>query len=110
VYVVAAGSFAVLGVLSDKYRTRFWGLMTGLLAATLGYIILAVATAPGARFAGVFIASIGLYSTTALHLLWVADNFAGHYTRAIAMGLLQLVGSEFGCKSDLADQTLPGLA
>lgn len=94
VYVVASGSFAILGVLSDKFHSRFWGLMFGLLAALLGYIILAATSAPGARFAGVFIASIGLYSTTALHLLWVADNYAGHYTRAIAMGLLQLVGSE----------------
>ncbi|KAL7418642.1 High-affinity nicotinic acid transporter [Cryptotrichosporon argae] len=96
VYVIAAGSFIAAAYLSDKFKRRGVFVIGGLCCNLLGYIILATAASPGARYAAVFIAAIGLYIPTGMHVLWTGGNFAGHYKRALCMGLVQLVGNSSG--------------
>ncbi|ORY35062.1 major facilitator superfamily domain-containing protein [Naematelia encephala] len=96
VYVIGALGYIVSGLLSSKYRIRGVFIAVALCFCLLGYILLAAVKAPGGRYAGVFIAAIGLYTTTSLHVLWCGDNWSGHYSRAFAMGFIQLVGNSSG--------------
>ncbi|WWD08279.1 hypothetical protein V865_006390 [Kwoniella europaea PYCC6329] len=96
VYVIAGISFAICGTMSDRKKIRSPFLVFALSTCLIGYIILAVAPQVGVRYAGVFIAAIGLYTSTAIHNMWVADNMAGHYKRAFSIGFVCLVGNSSG--------------
>ncbi|WVQ73492.1 hypothetical protein IAR50_003064 [Cryptococcus sp. DSM 104548] len=96
VYALAAIAYVFFGRLSDKLQMRGPMIAGSLFFCLIGYIILSTAPQVGVRYAGVFIASMGLYGSTSLNVLWAADNFAGHYRRAFAMGFIQLVGNSAG--------------
>jgi MFS family permease len=94
VYAIAALTFVTAGILSDKYMRRYPFMMFGLTCNLVGYIILCTAPQVGVRYAGIFIASMGLYIPTALNNLWAADNHGGHFKRATTCGTIVFVGSE----------------
>lgn len=97
VYAVAAIAYLIVGWLSDKTKLRSPFLLGMLSSCLIGYIILAVpGSSVGARYFAVFMVAIGLYSTTSLNLVWAACNHAGHFKRAFAMGMIQLVGNSAG--------------
>ncbi|WVQ84260.1 hypothetical protein IAT38_006412 [Cryptococcus sp. DSM 104549] len=96
VYAVAAISYVICGRMADKKKIRGPFIAGSLFFGLIGYIMLAVAPQVGVRYAAVFIASIALYTTTSLNVMWAADNFSGHYRRAFAMGFIQLVGNSSG--------------
>ena len=93
-YAVAAAAFIGAGFWSDRIQMRSPFMMFGLSCNIIGYIILATAPQVGVRYAGIFIASIGLYISTALNNLWAADNVAPHYKRATICGHNVFIGSE----------------
>ena len=97
VYAVAAVSYLIIARLSDRYKTRSIPLFAVLTCCLIGYIILAVpSTGVGARYFAVFLVSIGLYSSTSLNVTWCACNHAGYFKRAMATGMIQLVGNSAG--------------
>ncbi|KAL7421072.1 High-affinity nicotinic acid transporter [Cryptotrichosporon argae] len=96
VYAIAATTFVLAGVYSDKFKLRSPFILFGLFANLVGYIMLLAAPQVGVRYAGVFIASIGLYIPTALNNLWAADNHAPHFKRATTCGTIVFVGNISG--------------
>lgn len=101
VYAIAALTFVTAGILSDRWMRRYPFMMFGLTCNLIGYIILCTAPQVGVRYAGIFIASMGLYIPTALNNLWAADNHGGHFKRATTCGTIVFVGSEshaVGCE------------
>lgn len=97
VYAVAAISYLIIGWLSDKTKLRSPFLLGVLFSCLIGYIILAVPSSPvGARYFGVYLVAIGLYSSTSLNLVWAACNHSGYFKRAFATGMIQLVGNSAG--------------
>ncbi|KAL3425920.1 major facilitator superfamily transporter [Phlyctema vagabunda] len=93
---MAAISYVILGYLSDKYKNRSNFLLFALSLCLIGYIILLASPQPGVRYFGVFMVALGLYASTSLNIVWVASNNAGHYKRACATGVMQLVGNSAG--------------
>ncbi|KAK8864132.1 hypothetical protein IAR55_001378 [Kwoniella newhampshirensis] len=96
VYAIAAVSFALCGHFSDKYKVRAPFIGGSLCIGLIGYIMILAAPEVGVRYAGVFVTSIALYTTSSLNVLWAADNISGHYRRAFAMGFIQFIGNSSG--------------
>ncbi|WWC65504.1 uncharacterized protein I303_108122 [Kwoniella dejecticola CBS 10117] len=96
VYAIAASSFIAAGIFSDRYKLRSPFILFGLTANIVGYIMLAAAPQVGVRYAGIFIASIGLYIPTCLNNLWAADNHAPHFKRATTCGTIVFIGNIAG--------------
>lgn len=97
VYAVAATSYLIIGHFSDKTRLRSPFLLGVLAICLVGYAILAAPnTSVAARYFAVFLIAIGLYSSTSLNIVWCACNHAGYFKRAVATGMIQLVGNSAG--------------
>ncbi|KAK4903278.1 High-affinity nicotinic acid transporter [Elasticomyces elasticus] len=97
VYAIAAISYLIIGWLSDRTKLRSPFLIGVLCSCLIGYIILAVpSTSVGARYFAVFMVAIGIYASTSLNLVWASCNHAGYFKRALATGVIQLVGNSAG--------------
>ncbi|KAK5725550.1 High-affinity nicotinic acid transporter [Elasticomyces elasticus] len=97
VYAIAAISYLIIGWLSDRTKLRSPFLIGVLCSCLIGYIILAVpSTSVGARYFAVFLVAIGIYASTSLNLVWASCNHAGYFKRALATGVIQLVGNSAG--------------
>nr|QFR37085.1 MFS transporter [Cyberlindnera americana] len=100
-YAIALISFVIVGYLSDKYRHRGGFLLGGLTFNLIGYIILICSDVLGARYFGCMMIGIGIYVCSALSIMWINNNNAGHYKRATMGGMITSVGS---CAGVLAGQ------
>ncbi|KAK0480134.1 major facilitator superfamily domain-containing protein [Armillaria novae-zelandiae] len=107
VYVVAALSFMIQAQFSDRLLLRGPFIIGNFFIQIVGYIILATAKPVGARYFGVYVVALGLYTPTALNVGWTQNNFGPHYKRAAGVGLMQFVGNSAGaCIGQIYDTRL----
>ncbi len=66
--------------------------MSLALIASAGYVMLAVANTNSVRYAGVYLAALGLFPTIANVLPWVLSNQGNDERRGAGIVLLNLVG------------------
>lgn len=74
VYVVAALSFMIQAQFSDRLFLRGPFIIGNFFIQIVGYIILATAKPVGARYFGVYVVALGLYTPTALNVGWVGPD------------------------------------
>lgn len=76
-YLVAALSSILTGYVSDRTRARGICNITMALIAATGFSLLLGAKTAGAKYAGVFLAAMGIYPCLANTLTWTSNNVEG---------------------------------
>ncbi|GAA5862359.1 hypothetical protein JCM8547_007615 [Rhodosporidiobolus lusitaniae] len=77
---------------SHKINQRGSIIILAGLVAIVGYIVLLTTHTPGARYAGAFIAVIGIYAANALLLSWPSENVGPQTKRATAAATQIFIG------------------
>ncbi|KAK0561334.1 hypothetical protein OC861_005862 [Tilletia horrida] len=86
-YVPAAVMCIVIAIAADRARMRV-PFMLGLLPVSMiGYIILLTSHSAKAKYAGVFLAALGIYPATPCVLSILPNNCSGHFKRATTVAL-----------------------
>ncbi|KAG6006887.1 hypothetical protein E4U21_006606 [Claviceps maximensis] len=82
----------ITSFLADRSRQRgLFVIGLALLGAT-GYLMLAIARTTSARYAGVFLATMGVFPTISNILPWVLNNQGSDERRGASIVLLNLIG------------------
>ncbi|KAE8163210.1 major facilitator superfamily domain-containing protein [Aspergillus tamarii] len=78
--------------IADRLQQR--GLMLAILSliGAVGYVLLAVCTSVGARYAGVFLAAIGVFPCIANILPWALNNQGSDSRRGMGIVILNIIG------------------
>lgn len=100
-YAIAFLSFVGVGYFSDKLQHRGGFILGGLIFEIIGYAILVTVDSLGARYFACMMIGVGIYVCSALSIMWINNNSAGHYKRATAGGMITTIGS---CAGVLAGQ------
>lgn len=78
--------------IADRTQQRGATVITLSLIASAGYVMLAAAQTNAIRYAGVYLAAIGLFPAIANVLPWVLSNQGSDERRGAGIVLLNLVG------------------
>ncbi|KAE8319674.1 major facilitator superfamily domain-containing protein [Aspergillus transmontanensis] len=78
--------------IADRLQQR--GLMLAILSliGAVGYVLLAVCTSVGPRYAGVFLAAIGVFPCIANILPWALNNQGSDSRRGMGIVILNIIG------------------
>lgn len=76
-YAAAAVITVSIGFLADRTRQRGITNMAISLIGMAGYALLIGAEGPGARYAGVFLAAMGIYPCVSNTIAWCSNNTEG---------------------------------
>lgn len=90
VYICAAIFSVVQAFISDKTGKRSPFILANFLTMIVGFSIAlgcSPKTSPGAIYAGIFIATVGIYQSFPTCITWLANNLSGDYKRAIGMAM-----------------------
>ncbi|TRX97694.1 hypothetical protein FHL15_001449 [Xylaria flabelliformis] len=87
IYIFAAILAVVVAYFSDRIGKRSPFVVACMLAILIGFIL------PGVVYAGVFIATAGIYSSFAGNIAWLSNNLAGGYKRSAGMAIQIGVGN-----------------
>lgn len=93
IYITAAILAIIVGWFSDRAAkrgaSRWPYVFVPMCAILVGFIIAISASAvggvPGVVYAGVFIATCGIYPAFPGNITWISNNLAGSYKRAAGM-------------------------
>lgn len=86
-YVTAAIITVVVGYIADRTSRRgICNLIAGTVAA-VGFAMLLGPGDAGVKYAGTFLAALGIYPCISNTISWVANNTEGVYKRGIVLGL-----------------------
>ncbi|KFY69064.1 hypothetical protein V498_10525 [Pseudogymnoascus sp. VKM F-4517 (FW-2822)] len=104
IYITAAILCIATSKLSDRAakagNSRWPYIFWPMIAILVGFIIAIAASAhggvPGVVYAGVFIATCGIYPAVPGNITWIANNLAGSYKRAAGMGFQIGIGNLSG--------------
>ncbi|GAA6008033.1 hypothetical protein JCM11491_006584 [Sporobolomyces phaffii] len=91
-YAVAFLSILFFCWFSHRINARGPAIAIAGLVGIIGYVVILATHTPGARYAGVFIAVIGIYSANALLLSWPSENVSPQTKRATSTGMQIFVG------------------
>ncbi|GAB1202965.1 hypothetical protein APSETT445_001589 [Aspergillus pseudonomiae] len=78
--------------IADRLQQRGLMLMVLSLIGAIGYVLLATCTSVGARYAGVFLAAIGVFPCIANILPWALNNQGSDSRRGMGIVILNLIG------------------
>ncbi|KAG6552268.1 hypothetical protein Mapa_006119 [Marchantia paleacea] len=88
-YAVSFVVTVAVGLAADKTGQRGKFTIPCVLIAIVGYIMNIIpSTGPGVRYAGVYLATVGIYPAVANSISWVANNVEGSYKRGIVMAMM----------------------
>lgn len=95
IYAVCTFVTLVAAWASDRLRHRYLFLMSGVVLASIGYIMLLCqgpAKGPGAmpigvRYLALFFILSGIYITQPMSIVWLANNMGGHYKRSFSTAM-----------------------
>ncbi|KAI0187434.1 major facilitator superfamily domain-containing protein [Xylaria flabelliformis] len=93
IYIFAAILAVVVAYFSDRIGKRSPFVIACMLAILIGFILCITGTSPGVIYAGVFIATAGIYSSFAGNIAWLSNNLAGGYKRSAGMAIQIGVGN-----------------
>lgn len=94
VYAVAFFSILFFCFFSHRINARGPAIALAGVIAIIGYIVILATHTAGARYAGVFVAVIGIYSANALLLSWPSENVSPQTKRATSTGMQIFVSSK----------------
>jgi hypothetical protein len=105
IYITAAALSITLCFFSDKAaksgRTRSPYIFWPMVAILVGFIMAIAGSAhgsvPGVVYAGVFIATCGIYPAFPGNIAWISNNLAGSYKRAAGMAFQIGIGNLGEC-------------
>ncbi|KAI4212609.1 MAG: hypothetical protein LQ351_004681 [Letrouitia transgressa] len=92
-YALAACITLLLAYLSERLPSRAPLVLAAATVASVGYIVLLSAPAPGASYTGTILAAAGIYPSVAIVLAWPANNVAGQTKRATANAMQISIGN-----------------
>lgn len=79
------------GVHSDKTRERAWHVILPMTLAATGWLLVALASVPEARFIGLILVSVGTFSAQAI--FWsMAPTFLSNKAKAVGIAAISVVG------------------
>ncbi|KAA8574655.1 hypothetical protein EYC84_003905 [Monilinia fructicola] len=78
--------------LADRYSQRGYTILVLSLIGATGYIMLAVSSNTGVRYAGVFLAASGIFPAIGNILPWVLNNQGSESKRGTGIAILNVVG------------------
>ena len=86
-YLAAAVVTVALGIVGDKTGRR--GLINIIPSSVgvIGFCLLIGSQDPAVKYAGTFLAALGIYPCVSNSISWVANNTAGVYKRGIVLGM-----------------------
>ncbi|KAH3941282.1 hypothetical protein HBI56_208840 [Parastagonospora nodorum] len=86
VYIVAFVVALALAWLTDRLQHRYWFCMTGLVIATVGYIMLLAQNnlSIGVKYFALFLIIPGQFVTQPIVLVWLSNLMSGHYKRSVS--------------------------
>ncbi|CAI7609853.1 unnamed protein product [Penicillium palitans] len=106
-YLVSFLCCVAAAFLSDRWRKR--GILITFFAtiATIGYLLLTCVqdqSNTAARYAGVWLATCGIFPALALNITWLMDNQGGESKRGAGMAILAVFGQ---CSSLVSSSVFP---
>jgi MFS family permease len=93
VYAVATIVSLFMAWLSDRLNKRGYFISSGALIALAGYAILSSITDANVKYAGVYIACIGIFFIGTTVLAWALNNTAGNSVRAVSSAFVVTMGN-----------------
>lgn len=104
-YLVSFLCCIAAAIISDRFGKR--GCIIAFCSAIggVGYLILAIVeddSKNGVRYAGVWLATCGIFPALAINITWLLNNQQGHSKRGAGLALLAM----FGQCSSFASSTL----
>jgi dipeptide/tripeptide permease len=98
VYAVAFVGMLAIAWLSDRLRQRFAFVLLGAVIAAVGYIMMLAQAhlSRDAKYAAVFLITLGGYSCTPIALAWLANNVSGRWKRAFSSSIQVMLGNVAG--------------
>jgi MFS family permease len=98
VYAVAFVGMLTIAWLSDRFRHRFGFILVGVVIAAAGYIMMLDQSglSSNAKYAGVFLITLGGYSSTPIALTWLANNMSGRWKRSFGASIQVMLGNIAG--------------
>ncbi|KAI0409478.1 major facilitator superfamily domain-containing protein [Xylaria palmicola] len=93
IYITAAILAVAVAYFSDRVGKRSPFVIGCMLAILVGFILAISSTNAGAIYAGVFIATAGIYSSFAGNIAWLSNNLAGGYKRSAGMAIQIGIGN-----------------
>lgn len=95
IYCVAAVANVATGFLSDHLHHRYAFCILGVCIATVGWaLLLAQRSVPvAARYAALYLVTMGNFITSPLTLIWMTNNLGGHYKRGIGAAMQVALGN-----------------
>ncbi|EPQ54440.1 MFS general substrate transporter [Gloeophyllum trabeum ATCC 11539] len=90
----ALAAFSIWGAAwaSSRYKMRAPFIIGGGIVGIIGYVVLLATKTPGAQYAGVHLATAGVYTGNALLLSWPSENVSGQTKRAVAVAMQITIG------------------
>ncbi|KAE8258089.1 hypothetical protein A4X13_0g1913 [Tilletia indica] len=104
-YVPAAVMCIVIAIAADRARMRVPFMLVLLPISMVGYIILLTVHSAEAKYAGVFLAALGVYPATPCVLSILPNNCSGHFKRATAVALQLAIANCAGFVATFAYQS-----
>ncbi|GAA6045621.1 hypothetical protein NBRC10513_005039 [Rhodotorula toruloides] len=92
VYACAFSSMILSAWLSHHFNQRGSFIIIAGAIAIVGYIVPLTTHTAGSRYAGAFIAVIGIYSANTLLLSWPSENVSSQTKQAVASGMQIFIG------------------
>lgn len=98
VYAVSAVGMLSVAYLSDRFKHRYGFIILGCIISTVGYGMLLRQDnlSNEAKYAAVFLVSLGGFIGTPIALAWLANNVAGHWKRAFSSAIQVALGNISG--------------
>ncbi|EAT76826.2 hypothetical protein SNOG_15731 [Parastagonospora nodorum SN15] len=86
IYIVAFVVALALAWLTDRLQHRYWFCMTGVVIATVGYIMLLAQNnlSIGVKYFALFLIIPGQFVTQPIVLVWLSNLMSGHYKRSVS--------------------------
>ncbi|SPN97345.1 related to allantoate transport protein [Cephalotrichum gorgonifer] len=96
VYVWSTMSYLGFAYLSDRTAWRAPFILASSTLLMVGYAINLATDAIAGRYVAVFVLGAGVYTACGVSIVWLNSNFAGHFKRATALGIVYSVGNSSG--------------
>ncbi|KAH8689165.1 major facilitator superfamily domain-containing protein [Talaromyces proteolyticus] len=89
VWIVAAVVTFGVSIATDRLKHRYGFIMFGVVFASIGYIVLLCEEPVNThvRYMAVFFVTVGCYIVQPVAVVWLANNFSGHYKRAVGLAI-----------------------
>ncbi|OTB04980.1 hypothetical protein M426DRAFT_57656 [Hypoxylon sp. CI-4A] len=106
VYAVSAVGMVTVAYLSDRFKHRFGFIILACVISTVGYSMLLAqgSLSSEAKYAAVFLVSLGGFICPPIALAWLANNVAGHWKRSFASAIQVALGNICGIVAALIYQ------